>query len=628
MLKWVFGADTSPFRRSLNEMRNDVKQFSASAGGQLAGIFGGAALLAGASKIIKEFARIKDLADRFGQSSESIQRVGAAASQAGTDIEGVAKGMTKATVSAVEAANGNDELSAAFERMGVNAAEFANMPIENQLLAMAKGYDESSSKAQGLSDVMKIMGKSGAEAIPLLTQGYEELKAAMAGIKTAPAGVVNTLAALDDRLEEGKQTVSVWAAWLISAVTSITTSWALAWGGIFDIIGDGFNMVVTLSKSAMKVVSATLTGDFAGAKEASKEYFHGIKGGFSNMVNDAEKAAGAIASTWKDNMGGDADAKGTAKQEIENAKAAAEAKIAAAKEQMDLAKQIADLEEKARENQLSLTEKILDAEKQRAALVAQMNSGSSDDDLTAKRDVLQLDAKLAELHKQDAAARLQNEEKIGAAHKAWNTLALENKRSGMSDDDKIKSLREEQKVINEKARAAKAKGDEVNAVGLGKESWGLEDRIKGLQAGIDAAKAGAGDAEKAQAFKGMSDQDKVKSLAADRDKARAESDAAFKAGDTKTGFEKKTKAIELGGQVDDLKKDQSEKKQSEIDEMKALDAKGGTIKTSYLADVGGGGGAFMNKVDHTQQIAQGVQELVSIARQGLDQGKPGPPEAI
>lgn len=629
MLKWVFGADTSPFRRSLNSMRDDVKQFSASAQGQLAGLFGGAALLSGAQKIIGQFARIKDLADRFGESSESIQRVGAAASQAGTDIEGIAKGMTKATANAVEAANGSEELSAAFGRLGINASEFANMAIEQKLMALADGYDHSASKAEGLSDVMKVMGKSGAEAIPLLVQGFDELKASLDSVALAPEGVVNTLAALDDKLEAGKQQVSVWAAWLIAAVLSITTTSGLLFTGTFDIIIDGLSMMVRTSQSAMGVVLKTLTGDFAGAKVAAEDYFRGIEGGFKNMVDDAAKTGGEIINTWKDQLGGGAEEDSAAdRKAIENAKAAAEAKVDAAKEQMNLAREISDLEEKARQNQLSLTEKILDAERQRAALVAQMSSEGGDNDLTVKRNILQIDAKLAELHKQDGAARLQSEKEIASAHKTWNALMLENQRAGMSDNEKINSLRDEQAALNNRARDAKANGDDIKAVDLGKKSWDIESRINGLQAGIDAAKAGAEDAAKAESFKRLNDPGKVKQLAADRDKAKYESESAFKAGDLKTGFEKKTQAIELDGQINDTKQSQIDRKQAEIDRMKELDKKSGSITTSSLADIGGGGGASLFKSDHEAQIAQGVRELVEIARQGNEIAKPGPPEPI
>ncbi|MBC8126793.1 MAG: hypothetical protein H8M99_06580 [Gloeobacteraceae cyanobacterium ES-bin-144] len=551
MLKWVFGADTSPFRRSLNEMRSDVQSFSGSATRQIAGMFGGAALVAGAGRIIEKFARIKDLADRFGESSESIQRVGAAAGQAGTDIEGVAKGMTIATKNAVSAANGNEDLSASFERLGINAAEFANMPIEKKLLALNDGYINSSSSAQGLSDIMKVMGKSGAESIPLLTQAQGELKAQMDATKVSAEGVVKTMAVLDDQFAAGKQTVSVWAAYLISAVTSITTSWSLAWGGVFDIIGDGFDMIVRTSQSAMKVLLKASVLDFAGAGQAAKEYFQQVRGGLDNMVSDAVKAGTAVSNTWKDNMGGDAGNK-TAAPDIENAKAAAEAKIEAAKEQMDLAKQIADLEEKARLNQLSLSEKILDAEKRRAALAAKVYAGGEDGGLEVKRDMLKLDENIFDLNKQDAEERLRNEEKIAAARKTWNALDKENKRAKMSDDDKIKSLRAEQKELNKGVRQAEAGGDKVKAVELGKESWSIEDRIKDLQAGIDEAKAESMGAEKTNRFEKLSNREKIAELKKDRDATKREAAAAFKEGDTKTGFEKNKAVAEITGRIDGL----------------------------------------------------------------------------
>jgi len=150
MLKWVFGADTGPYRTALNSMRNETKAFSGSVKGQLAGMFGGAAVLAGASKIISHFARIQDLADRFGESSVSIQKVGFAATQSGMDVEGLAKAMTVVTANAVEAASAGGDLDDAFKRLGINAAEFAGLPLDDKLRKLSAGYNDAASSAQGL----------------------------------------------------------------------------------------------------------------------------------------------------------------------------------------------------------------------------------------------------------------------------------------------------------------------------------------------------------------------------------------------------------------------------------------------------------------------------------------------
>lgn len=616
MLKWVFGADTAPFKAAVHEMRSEVKEFSGSAKEMMLGVFGGAALIEGAKAVIEHFGRIQKLAERFGDSAESVQRVSEAAKQAGMDVEQLAKVMTIATRHAVAAASGNAEMSESFQRMGINAAEFANMPLEEKLLKMNEGFHASASRAMALSDTMNIMGKSGGEAIPLLSMATQELEEKMDSASVASGGVVKTLAELDDRIIAMKNGFAVVAAYIIAVFTAVTSSVSIQFMGLFDVISDGWSASVTVAIQAGKAIGLAMIGDFKGAGLAAQGFFTAAKGGYRQMANDAGKASIAARDAWKEAFDGSAPSKPTG-PDVESVKAEAEAaakeqeKIA--EEQKKLSVEISSLEESARLRQLSLAEKILDADKRRHDLSQSMiDDPAPEKELQRKRDILKIDADLAELHKKDDEEKAKHEKEIGASRKEWAKLGREHELAGMSDSDKIKSLKTEQKRLNTEAKSAMSKGDEVTAIDKGKQSWAIEDKIKGLEEGIQKTRDKESSFDKKQAFDKMSDPEKVKSLTKDKQEKEKESKSAFSKGDEKTGIEKRIEAKEIGGQIDEI----SKKKQ-----------KNPSIQASSLADIGGGGGAKMLEgIDQQKKMV----DLLSVIAANTAGGSTGsrPPEPI
>lgn len=494
MLKWVFGADTGPYRSALQSMRKETQAFSGSITKQLAGMFGGAALLGGAKALISHFARIKDLADRFGESSESIQRIGYAAEQAGTDVEGLAKGMTKATQNAVEAAQGGKEMAEAFARMGVDAGNFANLGIEDKMLALADSYDKSSNKAEALADIVKIVGKSGAEMIPMLAGGADALRDAMDGASIASDGVVNTLANMDDQLATLKNTLLAWGAWAIAWIQgTIGISGAIVMG-IFETIGDGIRMLTGGFTALGDVISKTLAGDFDGASKSGDEFFRRMKHGMEEIERTRMKTKGIIDGTWNDTVGG-VDSKNAGadqKKKIEDAKSAAEQLKKTEEDKARLTKDIAKLEEDARIRQLSLAEKILDAEKRRAELSAE--SLFLEDDtarLEAQKKMLETEKEIAGYRKEQSDAdntteenRKKITEELTAALDAEDKANRDNKFAAADEAGRIAMLKEERDAA---LSASKNSEDPITQTEKRTEAAGKQGEIDALTRSMNDA---------------------------------------------------------------------------------------------------------------------------------------------
>jgi len=224
MLKWVFGADTSPFRRSLNEMRGDVKQFSAAAKTQLASLFGVGAVTAWASATIEAAGRIEDLSKRLNMSAESFQRLSYASKLSGGDMEVVGKSLTILTKNLEAAQAGGDGFAEAAKTLGINLSEIADMSPEAQMIELSRGYQASADKGAALAGILKLLGKSGGEMVPLLAEGPEGLAAMMDEASIATNEQIAVMAKLGDQMDALKmksvaalgdmiQGIQIWGAY-------------------------------------------------------------------------------------------------------------------------------------------------------------------------------------------------------------------------------------------------------------------------------------------------------------------------------------------------------------------------------------------------------------------------------
>jgi hypothetical protein len=230
----VVGANNSPLNAGLAAAKKSVDSFKEHTeesfkelGGELAGAFAVGAIVEGMHSLIEQFSHIQDISEKLGTSAESLQRMGAAAKLAGLDMEGLVKAMQKGTRNAVEALKGNEELAGAFEDLGIDAKEFANAAPEEQLIKLAEGYEKSGQNAETLDAIMKTLGKSGADIIPLLRKGPEALREELDSASVASNETVANLKEAGDTMEKVWMKVKAAAAtslnWMIEHVKALGT---------------------------------------------------------------------------------------------------------------------------------------------------------------------------------------------------------------------------------------------------------------------------------------------------------------------------------------------------------------------------------------------------------------------
>lgn len=153
---------------------NGMLGISAAAG---AAALGFAAIVGSAAKAADN---IGDVSERLGETPKALQELKFAAERAEVSFESLQSGLKFIAKNAVEAANGNTELAKAFAGVGLRDVQGRIKPASEILASLADKLKALPDDATRTNLAMKLLGRGGAELVPLLkkgSQGIAELSA-------------------------------------------------------------------------------------------------------------------------------------------------------------------------------------------------------------------------------------------------------------------------------------------------------------------------------------------------------------------------------------------------------------------------------------------------------------------
>lgn len=170
---------------AVKSLSNDIKAASTSGDNLKRSLAQGAlALKAFAGSLaVREFAtfiqrqvdtadHFNDLSQKTGVAVESLSQYAVAAQNSGTDIDALASGFNKLNKAIVESRNASSTAAAAFAALKIDPvgknADQITAEIADKFKDMADGADKA-------SIAMALFGKSGADLIPMLNMGAEEI---------------------------------------------------------------------------------------------------------------------------------------------------------------------------------------------------------------------------------------------------------------------------------------------------------------------------------------------------------------------------------------------------------------------------------------------------------------------
>jgi hypothetical protein len=197
--------------------------------GQLTAALGS---LAGLKAVIDDFDRLNDLAVQLDTSVESLQRLGAMAKLSGSDVETLVKGVSKLTRSLADA-EGSEKTAEALRALGVSASQLRTLSLEEQVLALSDAFINARARGEGFAEVFDLMGRNGAELIPLLVQGREELQA-LADTPVLSQEQVQRLADFNDQLDAGVLKLKAWTADALLGLSDVAAVTGAALFGGFE----------------------------------------------------------------------------------------------------------------------------------------------------------------------------------------------------------------------------------------------------------------------------------------------------------------------------------------------------------------------------------------------------------
>lgn len=174
---------TTGLRRATSEVDSFSKRAKNSIGGMGSGLstmvkglgpaIAGLAIGSKIQSTIEHFSRISDLASRFDVSTDALQRLNFAASMSGTDLETTARALTILNKALDDPAN--KKAAEAFERLGLSIKSLKQADSFQQIQMLSAAFQKAQKTGDGFSEIMALLGKSGAELIPMLRLSAQEL---------------------------------------------------------------------------------------------------------------------------------------------------------------------------------------------------------------------------------------------------------------------------------------------------------------------------------------------------------------------------------------------------------------------------------------------------------------------
>ena len=140
----------------------------------------GSVAVTGLVALAKNFAdagsAVDDMAQRTGMSAEAVSSLGYAAKLSGTDIGTLEKGVRKMQMGIADAAAGVPGAVDKFTALGLSVADLQKMSPDEQFIAIADKLSLIQDPALKSAAAMEYFGKAGADLVPMLSGGAEEIR--------------------------------------------------------------------------------------------------------------------------------------------------------------------------------------------------------------------------------------------------------------------------------------------------------------------------------------------------------------------------------------------------------------------------------------------------------------------
>ena len=163
--------------QAMKQMSRDAKIVGAAMGAL--GLAGAGAMAIMVKQSIDAADKLRDMSQKTAIAVNTLNGMGFAASQAGGSLDGMVSAAGKLNKSIAEGAQGNNDQAAAFKALGINVFD-ASGKLKTADVVMTEMASKFATFADGPEKValsMALMGKAGADMIPVLNEGGAAMQA-------------------------------------------------------------------------------------------------------------------------------------------------------------------------------------------------------------------------------------------------------------------------------------------------------------------------------------------------------------------------------------------------------------------------------------------------------------------
>lgn len=179
-------AKTNRFSKGISDSRKGLNRFTGGLRktifslknfvGALAALAAGSALTRFISNIAKADDQTAKFAGRLGVATQELLELQFAAERSGVSTSNLQQGLQRLTRRMGEAASGTGEAVAAFERLNLDAAKLAQLPLTERLKLIATQLKTVGDRSQQLAVLFKLVDTEGVGLINLFDQGAEGIE--------------------------------------------------------------------------------------------------------------------------------------------------------------------------------------------------------------------------------------------------------------------------------------------------------------------------------------------------------------------------------------------------------------------------------------------------------------------
>jgi ribosomal protein L12E/L44/L45/RPP1/RPP2 len=219
-----------------------VKGAFAGVGGKIAAVAGAAAIIDQVKQTVEWGAKIRDLANAWGISTDEVQQFQYAARQSGIEIEDVMDNMKDLAKSAAEvtSAGGNEGKASMFKQLGIEVDQLRNKnPAEIfRLVAAAIEKMGDTTTPEALVAIEGLGGGAGIKTLNMMKRGFEELTAEAEALGLViENGIVIRLGEASDKMG------------------AMTDRWRVLWGGALGWIFKAIDTSMAALEVGMEIIA-------------------------------------------------------------------------------------------------------------------------------------------------------------------------------------------------------------------------------------------------------------------------------------------------------------------------------------------------------------------------------------